>query len=116
MTSVKEAQCSIVSNNIRKQDNAKVNAKQFNSVKKSYRIIKRGISCDNILSAVANILSDTNTTEDFTDSILQDIFPITSDTLKDDFIHMGGNIGDLPDLKKQTVVLGIERRWGKGII
>ena len=82
MTSVKEAQGSIVADNIRKQDNAKVNAKQFNSVKRSSRIIKRGISCDNILSAVANILSATNTTEDFTDSILQAIYPITSDTLE----------------------------------
>ena len=108
MTSVKEAHCSILAENIRKQDDVKENAKQSNSVKRSARIIKRGISCDNILSAVANILSDTNTTEEFTDSILQATPPITSDTLKDDFIHMGGNIGNLPDLRKQTVVLEIE--------
>ena len=105
-----------MANNIRKQDDVKENAKQSNFVKRSARIIKRGISCDNILSAVANILSAKNTTEEFTDSILQAIPPITSDTLKDDFIHMGGNIGDFPNLKKQTVVLEIERMWDKGII
>ena len=29
---------------------------------------------------------------------------------------MGGNISNLNDFKKQTVVLDIKRRWGKDII
>ena len=41
---------------------------------------------------------------------------LSYDTLKDDFFHMGGNISDLTDLKKQTVVLEVARRWGKDII
>ena len=53
--------------------------------------------------------------EDYTDSILQDIILLSSDTLKS-FIHMGGKISDLPDLKKLTVVLDIVRRWGNYII
>ena len=29
---------------------------------------------------------------------------------------MGGKISDSPDLKKRTITLEIERRWGKDII
>ena len=59
-------------------------AKKSNYVKRSSRIIKRGSSYDNILSAVENL--------EYTDSILQAITPLYSDTLKEVFIHMGVNI------------------------
>ena len=54
--------------------------------------------------------------EDSTDYTLQAILPLSYDTLKDAFIHMGGNISDFPDLKKQTVALEIEKRWCQDII
>ena len=54
--------------------------------------------------------------EEFTESILQYILPLSSDIPKDEFIHMGGNISNLPDLDKQMVALEIESRWGKDII
>ena len=71
---------------------------------------------DNILSAVANLLCATKTTEDSTDSILQSTIPLSYDTPEETFIHMGGKISDLTDLKKKMVPLEIERRWGKDII
>ena len=73
---------------------------QANSVKRTACVIKLGIYCDNILSVVANLLSVANTMEESTDSILQAIMPLSSDSLKDAFIHMGGKIIDLLDLKK----------------
>ena len=73
---------------------------QANYVKRASHIINRGVSYYNILFTVANLLSVTNTTEGSTESIIQAILPLSSDTLKDDFIHMGGNIGYLPNLKK----------------
>ena len=83
-------------------------AKQYNYVKSSACIIKRGSSCDNILSDVENLES--------TDSILQSIIPLYSDTLKEVFMHMGVNIINFPVLKKQTVALEIEKRWCQDII
>ena len=54
--------------------------------------------------------------EESTDSILQAIIPLSSDSLKDAFIHMGGKIIDLLDLKKWTFALDIESRWVNDII
>ena len=70
--------------------------KWSNYFKRAARIIKRGSLYDNIISAVANLLSDTKTTEYSTDSILQSILTLSSDTIKESFIHMDENIGDLP--------------------
>ena len=89
--------------------------KRENSVKREARIIKRGSSYNNIISDVSNPLSVIKTMEEYTDSILQDILHLSSDTLKNAFIHMGGKITDFSDLKNQTVLLDIERRWGKDI-
>ena len=62
------------------------------------------------------VLSVTKTTDKSTDSVLQDIIPISSDSFKDTFLHLGGKLSDLPDLKKRTFVVEIVRRWGKYII
>ena len=69
-----------------------------NYFKREARIIKRGSSYDNILSTVVNLLSVTNNTEDSTDSILQDITYLSSETLNNDFILMGENISNFPEL------------------
>ena len=64
-----------------------------------------GRSYDNILSALSNLLSSINTTEESTDPILQAVLPLYYDTRKDAFIHMGEKISDFIDLKKKTVLL-----------
>ena len=116
MTAVKEAQCHIVAKNRRKQDEVKENLKWSNSVKRATRIIKQVISYDNILSAVAKLLSATNTTEDSAGSILHAIIPLSSDNLNKDFIYMDRKISYFPNLKKRTVALENERRWVKDVI
>ena len=78
--------------------------------KRAAHIIKQGRSYDNTLSNVANLLSVTKTTDYSTESSLQAIIPLSSDTLKDAFIHLGENISDLPDQKNQTVTVDIARR------
>ena len=90
--------------------------KWSNSIKREARIIKRGSSYNNNLSAVTNLISDTNTTEESTDSILKYIIPLSSDTPKYAFYHMGEEINNLPDLKKRTDALEVARKWGKDII
>ena len=116
MTAVKEAQWRIVDKNRIKKYEVKQNTIRANSVKMAARVINQGSSCDNILSAVENILSVTNNTEDSNKYIIQVIIPLSSDTLKDAFIHMGVNIGDFTDIKKRMYALDITRKWGKDII
>ena len=105
MFTVKESQCHIMADNRRKQDKVKENVKRSNSVKRAAHIIKRGSLYYNNLYTVANLLSTTNTTEEPTESILQDILSLSYETLKDAFVHMGGKISGFTDLKKQTVTL-----------
>ena len=61
---------------MKKQDEVKQNVKWEISVKRAAYIIKQGISYDNILSDAAKLLNVTNTIEESTDSILQDILPL----------------------------------------
>ena len=110
MTSVMEAQCHIVDKNRRKQDEVKKIHYE------SSHITNQGISFEKILSVLANLWSDTDATEESTDSVLQGIISLSSDTLKDAFFHLGGNISDLPDLNNSTVAVGIAQMWGKHII
>ena len=54
--------------------------------------------------------------EDSTESILQGILAISSDTLKDALFCLGVNISDLTNLKKRKFVVEIKKGWGKHII
>ena len=105
-----EAQCHIVTENWRKQNEVKQNEVQVNAVKKLSRITKRGSSFENILTVVVNLRSDINTTEDSTESVLQGILSLCADTLKDAFFCLVGNIHELPYLKKRTVLVDITQR------
>ena len=78
--------------------------------------MKRGRSFHKVLSTVSNFYSITKTTDNSTYYVLQCITPLSSDTLKDAFFHFGGDIINLTDLNKQTVVVRIAKRWGKDII
>ena len=94
----------------------KQNVVQVNAFKKSSHIIKRGSYFERIIFTVANLRSDTNTTENSTDSILQIILALSSDTLKDTLFHLGRKIIDLPNLNNHTVTVDITKRWVKHII
>ena len=84
--------------NSRKQDEVKKMVKRSNYIKRAAHIIKQGRSYDNILSSVSNLLSVTKTMKDSTDSILQATIPLSFDTLKEAFIHIGGKIINCPKL------------------
>ena len=91
------------------------NSSKLNVVEKATHIIKEQISSDNILSTLANLWSDTKTKNNLTYSVLQGILSLYSYTLKDALFNLGGNISELPKIKKRTVTVEIRRRWGQGI-
>ena len=52
--------------------------------------------------------------EKFT-TLLQVFLSVSTGVIKDSYQHLGGKIGELPDLKKRTVAAAIVRRWGERI-
>ena len=81
-----------------------------NSVKKAACITKRLKSSDNILSTLTKIQSDTKSMDTYTESTLRDILTLSSNTLKDTLLQLGGNIIDLPNLKNHTSEVEIVQR------
>ena len=120
MTEVMEYQCRIVSENRRKQYEAKQNAARVKAVKKAARITNQMISFDKIIPKVSKIRSDTDIKKKSTEYNLQCILTLSTDTLKDTFIHLGREISELTGLKKRIFVVDITRMWrsdyhGRGI-
>ena len=64
---------------------------------------------------VANLPNDMMASEDPFTPLLQVILSLSTEIIKDSYQHLGGKMGELPDLKKRTVAEAIERKWGERI-
>ena len=53
--------------------------------------------------------------EDPSTPLLQVLLSLSTDTIKDSYPHLGGKMGELPDLKKRTVAAVIAQKWGEKI-
>ena len=53
--------------------------------------------------------------EDPSTPLLQVLLSLSTDIIKDSYQHLGGKMGELPDLKKQMVAEVIVRKWGERI-
>ena len=47
--------------------------------------------------------------------LLQVILSLSANIIKDSYQHIGGNMSELPDMKKQTVAAAVVRKWGERI-
>ena len=47
--------------------------------------------------------------------LLQVLLSLSTDIIKDSYQHLGGKMGELPDLKKRTVEAEIVRKLGERI-
>ena len=56
------------------------------------------------------------TSEDPINTLLQVLLSLSTDTIKDDFYHLDGKIGDLSYQDKHTVAANIVRKWGQSIL
>ena len=61
---------------------------------------------------VANLPNDIMDSDDTSTPLLQVLFSLSTDIIKDSYQHIGGNMGELPDMKKRTVAAAIVRKWG----
>ena len=80
----------------------KQNTVRANSIKKGSLYLQAIEVFDNMLSNLTEIHIDTKSMDSYTESALKDILTPSSDTLKDTFFHLGGNISDLTNLTNNT--------------
>ena len=65
---------------------------------------------------VANLPNDMMASEDTSAPLfLQVLLSLSNDITKDSYRHLGGKMGELPDLKKRTVAAAIVRKRGERI-
>ena len=88
----------------------------MNAFKKYARVAKRGISFEKLLSEKSNLTSETKTSEDPMYTLIQVILSLSTDTIKDNFYHLGGKIGEFSDQNKRMTTAEIVWKWGRSIV
>ena len=63
----------------------------------------------------ANLPNDMMAYEDPSTPLLQVLLSLSTDIIRDSDQHLGGKMGEMPDLKKQTVAEAIVWKWGERI-
>ena len=64
---------------------------------------------------VANLPNDIMASEDPSTPLLQVLLSLSTNIIKDSIQHLGGKMGEFPDLKKRTVAEAIVRKWDERI-
>ena len=80
----------------------KQNTVRANSIKKGSLYLQAIEVFDNIIFNLTKIHSETKRMDSYTEYALKAILTLSSDTLKDTFFHLGGNISDLNNLTNNT--------------
>ena len=60
---------------------------------------------------IANLPNDIMAYENPSTPLLQVLLSLSTDIIMDSYQHLGGKMGELPDLKKRTVAEAIVRKW-----
>ena len=85
----------------------------MNALKRAARMILRTTS---FAKLVTNLPNDIMASEYPSSPIfVQFLLSLATDIIKDSYQHIGGKMGELPDLKKRTVAAAIVRKWGDSI-
>ena len=103
VTASVEAECHMISQNRKMQEEEKKRTSKVNALKKSSHIIKRGRSFAKLLEATSKLHRHMKTSEDPRDPLIQFLLSLYTDSIKKYFYYLGGKIGDLDDQKKWTV-------------
>ena len=93
------------------KDEEKIKNTKVNDLKRAARINQRATSFTKL---VTNIPNDMMVSEDNSTPLLQVLISLSTDTIKDSYHHLGGKMGEFPDLNKRTVTT-IMRKWGERI-
>ena len=102
----------MIAENRKIKEEEKIKNSKVNALKRAARINLRATPFAKLL---ANLPNDIMASEDPSTPLLQDLLSFSTDIIKDSYQHLGEKMGELPDLKKRTVVEAIVRKWGERI-
>ena len=112
VTASVESQCRLIAQNRKMKEEEKIKNTKVNALKRASRMNLRATSCAKI---VANLPNDMMASEDPSTPLLQVLLSLSTDIIKDSYQHLGGKMGELPELKKRAVAEAIVRKWGERI-
>ena len=112
ITSSVEAQCRMIAENRKIKEEEKINNSKVNALKRAARINLRTTSFALLLANLPNYIM---ASEDPSTPLLQVLLSLSTDIIKDSYQNLGGNMGELPDLKKRMVAEVIVRKWDERI-
>ena len=112
VTASVEAQCRLIAQNQKMKEEEKIKNTKVNALKRADRINQRATSFSKL---VANLRNDMMDSEEKSTPLLQVLLSLSTDIIKDSYQHLGGKMGELPDLKKRMVATAIVRKWGERI-
>ena len=112
VTASVEAHCRMIAENWKIKEEENIKNSKINALKRAARINLRATSFAKLF---ANLPNDIMASEDPSTPLLQVLLSLSTDIIKDSYQHLGGKMGELPDLKKRTVAEAIVWKWGERI-
>ena len=109
VTASVESQCRIIAENQKIKEEEKIKKSKVNSLKRSARMNLHATSFAKLIDNLPNYIM---ASEDPSTSLLQVLLSLSTDIIKESYHHLGGKMGELPDLKKRTVAEAIMQKWG----
>ena len=110
-----EADSRLIVQNRKIKEEEKIKMIKVNALKRSIRMNQCGKSFVKLVDANANLPNDTMYSEYPSTPLLQVLLCLSTNIIKDSYQHLGGNMGNLPNQKKQAVAEAIMREWGERI-
>ena len=106
----------MITQNRMMQEEEKKRAVKVNTLKKYARVTKYVSSFVKILAETANLPSNTNTSYDPSNPLLQVLLYLYTYNTKDNFYRLHEKIGKLSNQRKCMVAEEIVWKWGRGIV
>ena len=116
VTASVEGEFHMITHNRKMKEIKKKITPRVNAFKKSDRVTKHGSFFAKLLESTSELHRDMKTSEDSGEPLLQVPLPLSTNSIKGNFYHLGGKIGEFLDQKKQTVTSDIGWKWGKKIL
>ena len=95
------------------KEEEKINNTKVNDLKRAVRMNQRAKSFTKLVANLPNAMIYSE--DPSTPLLLQVLLSLLTDIIKEYYQHLGGKMGELPNLKKRTVAAAIVRKWSERI-